>query len=115
MTIERMDSTDRMNRIVKHNNTVYLSGQTAADEAWDITEQTQRCLQKVEDLLKDAGSSADKLLMVTIYVRDMNDFAAMNKVWDAWVADKPKPARACVEAHMARPCVLVDLSVTAAQ
>ena len=52
--------------------------------------------------------------MVTIYVRDMDDFAAMNKVWDTWIADKPKPARACVEAHMARPCVLVELSVTAA-
>ncbi|PWQ97606.1 RidA family protein [Leucothrix arctica] len=115
MTIERIESTERMSRIVKHNNTVYLCGQTAADEAWDITEQTQRCLQKVEDLLEKAGSSTEKLLMVTIYIRDMNDFAAMNKVWDAWVADKPKPARACVEAHMARPCVLVELSVTAAQ
>jgi len=114
MSIERIGSTDRMSKIVKHNNTVYLCGQTAADEAWDITEQTQRCLKKVEDLLAEAGSSTDNLLMVTIYVRTMNDFAAMNKVWDAWVADKPKPARACVEAHMARPCVLVELSVTAA-
>ncbi|WP_372738777.1 Rid family hydrolase, partial [Neptunomonas sp.] len=46
---------------------------------------------------------------------DMKDFAAMNKVWDAWIADKPKPARACVEAHMARPNILVELCVTAAQ
>ncbi len=46
----------------------------------------------------------------------MKDFAAMNEVWgDAWIADKPKPARACVEAHMARPNVLVELTVVAAQ
>lgn len=115
MTIERIGSNDRMSKIVKHNNTVYLCGQTAASEEWGIVEQTRRCLQQVEELLEEAGSSTDKLLTVTIYVRDMEDFSAMNDVWDAWVADKPKPARACVEAHMARPCVLVELSVTAAQ
>jgi enamine deaminase RidA (YjgF/YER057c/UK114 family) len=44
----------------------------------------------------------------------MKDFAAMNAVWDAWVADSEKPARACVEARMARPEILVEFSVTAA-
>lgn len=115
MTIERIGSNDRMSKIVKHNNTIYLCGQTASAYEWDTAEQTRRCLQQVEDLLVEAGSSADKILSVTIYVRDMKDFAAMNKVWDAWVADKPKPARACVEAHMARPNVLVELTVVAAQ
>lgn len=114
MSIERIGSTERMSRIVKHNNTVYLCGQTASDPQWDITEQTQRCLVKVEDLLKEAGSSKAQMLSVTIYVRDMKDFAAMNAVWDAWVADCPKPARACVEARMARPDLLVEFSVTAA-
>ncbi|WP_299663051.1 RidA family protein [uncultured Psychromonas sp.] len=115
MTIERIGSNDRMSKIVKHNNTIYLCGQTASADEWDIAEQTRRCLQQVEDLLLEAGSSTDNILSVTIYVRDMQDFAAMNQVWDAWVADKPKPARACVESHMARPNVLVELSVIAAQ
>jgi len=115
MTIERSGSTDRMSKIVKHNNTIYLCGQTAGEAQWDTAEQTRQCLKKVEDLLAEAGSSTDKLLSVTIYIRDMKDFAAMNEVWDAWVADKPKPARACVEARMARPDVLVELCVIAAQ
>ena len=115
MTIERIGSNARMSKIVKHNNTVYLCGQTASDDAWDTAEQTRRCLQQVEDLLSEAGSCVEKILSVTIYVRDMKDFAQMNEVWDAWVADKPKPARACVEAHMARPNVLVELTVVAAQ
>lgn len=115
MTIERIGSNDRMSKIVKHNNTIYLCGQTASADEWDIAEQTRRCLQQVEDLLLEAGSSTDNILSVIIYVRDMQDFAAMNKVWDAWIADKPKPARACVESHMARPNVLVELSVIAAQ
>ncbi len=114
MTIERIESTERMSRIVKHNGTIYLCGQTAGDAAWDITEQTQRCLDKIDDLLAKAGSERDKFLSVTIYIRDMKDFAAMNAVWDAWVANCEKPARACVEARMARPEILVELTVTAA-
>ncbi len=114
MAIERIHSTDRMSRIVKHNGTVYLCGQTAGQAEWDIAEQTRQCLAKIEGLLAEAGSDTASILSVTIYIRDMKDFAAMNAVWDAWVADLPKPARACVEARMARPEILVEMSVTAA-
>jgi len=114
MSIERIDSTQRMSRIVKHNQTVYLCGQTACDPAWDIAEQTQRCLEKIDDLLVQAGSSRNQMLSVTIYIRDMKDFAAMNAVWDVWLTDYEKPARACVEARMARPDLLVEFSVIAA-
>lgn len=115
MTIERIDSTERMSRIVKHNGTIYLCGQTAGEAEWDIAEQTQKCLDKVDALLKQAGSHRDRILSTTIYIRDMKDFAAMNAVWDAWVAEGEKPARACVEARMARPEILVELTVIAAQ
>ncbi len=114
MSIERIESTERMSRIVKHNGTVYLCGQTAGQAHWNIQKQTEKCLEKIDDLLEKAGSSRNQLLLVTIYIRNMNDFAAMNKVWDNWVKDVGKPARACVEAHMARPEILVELSVTAA-
>lgn len=115
MSIERIDSTERMSRIVKHNGTIYLCGQTAGDESWSVAEQTQRCLDKVDALLELAGSHRDKILSVTIYIRDIKDFSAMNEVWDAWVANGEKPARACVEARMARESILVELSVIAAQ
>lgn len=114
MSIERIHSTDRMSRIVKHNGTVYLCGQTAGQAEWDIAEQTRQCLSKIETLLDDAGSSMASMLSVTLYIRDMKDFAAMNAVWDERVADLPKPARACVEARMARPEILVEMSVIAA-
>ncbi len=114
MTIERIESTQRMSRIVKHNGTVYLCGQTAGNAEWDVQEQTRRCLEKIDALLETAGSSRNQLLSVTIYVRDMKDFAAMNEIWDAWIADYEKPARACVEARMARDVLLVEMSVTAA-
>ncbi|KEA63749.1 Translation initiation inhibitor [Marinobacterium lacunae] len=115
MTIERIHSTDRMSRIVTHNGTVYLCGQTAGQAEWDIAEQTRQCLGKIEALLSEANSSKEMILSVTIYIRDMKDFAAMNAIWDEWVSDLPKPARACVEARMARPEILVEMSVIAAQ
>lgn len=115
MTIERIDLTPRMSRIVEHNNTIYLCGQTAKDANTDIKEQTITTLEKVEELLEKAGSDKKHILSVTIYVRDMKDFAVMNEVWDAWVEDGYQPARACVEARMARPELLVEMSVVAAK
>ena len=70
---------------------------------------------KVEELLEKAGSDKKHILSVTIYVRDMKDFSAMNEVWDAWVEDGYQPARACVEARIARPELLVEMSVVAAK
>jgi enamine deaminase RidA (YjgF/YER057c/UK114 family) len=113
MEIKRFEGTGRMSRAVVHNNTVYLCGQTCGDEV-DIQGQTKVTLQKIEDLLDKYGSDKQHILSVTIYIRDMKDFAAMNEVWDAWVEDGFEPARACVEARMARDTLLVEMSVTAA-
>jgi enamine deaminase RidA (YjgF/YER057c/UK114 family) len=115
MTIERLETAQRMSRIVKHNGTIYLCGQVAADASKDITEQTQTMLDKVDTLLEQAGSDKAHMLSATIYVRDMKDFAAMNAVWDAWVPQGHAPARACVEARMARAELLVEISVVAAE
>ncbi len=114
MSIERLEVGTRMSRIVKHNGTVYLCGQVAADASADIAEQTRSTLAKVEALLEQAGSNKENILSTTIYVRDMKDFAQMNEVWDAWVPEGYAPARACVEARMARPELLVEMTVVAA-
>ena len=114
-TIERMEVGSRMSRIVKHNGTIYLCGQVGADANTDITEQTQTMLEKVKTLLEEAGSDKEHILSATIYIRDMKDFSAMNAVWDAWVPEGFAPARACVEARMARAELLVEVSVIAAE
>ncbi|WEM45313.1 RidA family protein (plasmid) [Photobacterium sp. DA100] len=112
--IERQETGQRMSRIVKHNGTVYLCGQVCADATQGITEQTQTMLDKVEKLLEQAGSDKEHMLSATIYIKDMKDFAAMNEVWDNWVPAGHAPARACVEASMAREALLVEISVVAA-
>lgn len=114
-SIKRQEVSQRMSRIVKHNGMVFLCGQVAADANTDVTEQTQTMLDKVDVLLEQAGSDREHMLSATIYVRDMKDFAAMNAVWDTWVPEGHAPARACVEARMARPELLVEISVVAAE
>ncbi|WP_028865522.1 RidA family protein [Psychromonas aquimarina] len=114
--IERIQTKQRMSRIVKHNGTIYLCGQVCADASKDITEQTQTMLDKVDQLLIEAGSDRQHILSATIYVKDMAEhFAPMNAVWDAWVPEGFAPARACVEASMARDVLLVEISVVAAE
>ncbi|WP_108652765.1 RidA family protein [Dongshaea marina] len=114
MSIERQETGQRMSRIVTHNNTIYLCGQVAKDASKDITEQTATMLEKVDALLEQAGSDREHLLSATIYIKDMKLFAEMNAVWDNWVPEGHAPARACVEASMARPELLVEISVVAA-
>lgn len=114
MSIIRHETAARMSRAVIHNGTVYLCGQVAEDRSADITGQTETMLQKVDTLLESVGSDRSLLLSATIYLRDMKDFAAMNAVWDAWVPQGAAPARACVEARMASPELLVEISVIAA-
>jgi enamine deaminase RidA (YjgF/YER057c/UK114 family) len=110
-----MEIGQRMSRIVKHNGTVYLCGQVCEDSTLGIKEQTESMLEKVDGLLDQAGSSRQHLLSATIYIKDMQYFAQMNEVWDSWVPTGHAPARACVEAKMARDELLVEISVIAAQ
>ena len=115
MTIERLETKQRMSRIVKHNGVIYLCGQVCADATQDITDQTQTMLDKVDLLLAQAGSDREHILSATIYIKDMKYFAAMNAVWDNWVPAGYAPARACVTASMAREALLVEISVVAAE
>jgi enamine deaminase RidA (YjgF/YER057c/UK114 family) len=113
--IQRKETKQRMSRVVIHQGTIYLCGQVAADATKGIEEQTQTMLDKVDCLLLDAGSGREHILSATIYLKDMQHFAAMNNVWDKWVPEGHAPARACVQASMARPELLVEISVIAAQ
>ena len=114
MSIQRQETKQRMSRIVIHNDTVYLCGQVGKDATKGIVEQTETMLEKVDELLLQAGSDREHMLSATVYVRDMKDFAAMNEIWDSWVPEGHAPARACVEARMARAELLVEISVVAA-
>lgn len=114
-TITRMGTAERMSKIVIHNDTVYLCGQVADNGEAAIGPQTENMLAKVDALLEQAGSGREHILSTTVYLRDMQDFAGMNEVWDQWIPKGHAPARACVEASLARPDLLVEVSIIAAR
>jgi len=81
----------------------------------DITAQTEQTLKKIDDLLAEAGTNKEQILTTQIWLRDIDtDFAAMNEVWNKWVHPTNKGVRACVEAKLARPQLLVEVKVVAA-
>jgi enamine deaminase RidA (YjgF/YER057c/UK114 family) len=87
--------------------------QVAEDATQDIAGQTRQVLAAVERLLAQAGSDKTRIVMCQIYLADIADFAAMNGVWDAWVAKGHTPPRATVQASLAKPQWKIEVVVTA--
>jgi enamine deaminase RidA (YjgF/YER057c/UK114 family) len=104
-----------MSQAVVHGDTVYLAGQVADDPVPSVTEQTRQVLAKIDALLKSAGTDKTRILSANIWLADIGGFAEMNAVWDKWVASGNTPARATVEAALARPDYLVEIMVVAAR
>lgn len=113
MSIERLDTGPRMSQAVIHGDTVYLAGQVA--EGPDVASQTKAVLESVDSLLARAGSDKSRLLSATIWLASMDDFAAMNSVWDAWVDPNNTPARATGESRLAAPKYRVEIIIVAAR
>jgi enamine deaminase RidA (YjgF/YER057c/UK114 family) len=112
--IKRFETGPRMSQVVVHNGTVYLAGQVAGDVSTDVADQTRQVLAKIDGFLAQAGTDKSKLLMATVWLADIKNFAAMNEVWDAWVSPGNTPTRACVESRLARPPIAVEIRVIAA-
>ncbi|MBL4751172.1 MAG: RidA family protein [Amylibacter sp.] len=110
--IERLHTSQRMSKIVKHNGVVYLCGQVGKPQD-NVADQTRECLRLVDELLAQAGTSSKNMLQAIIWLADMKDFAEMNAVWDAWVPEGHAPVRACGEAKLATPDYLVEVIITA--
>tara|TARA_R110000787_G_scaffold16622_68_gene51940 strand:+ start:19807 stop:20157 length:351 start_codon:yes stop_codon:yes gene_type:complete len=116
MTIERKQTAARMSQIVIHGDTVYLAGQVAKNAPGaTVKEQTEDILANVEKLLAEAGTDKTKLLSANIWLSNIQDFAEMNSVWDAWVPEGHAPCRACVEARLASPKFTVEMMIVAAK
>ncbi|MBK9133511.1 MAG: RidA family protein [Betaproteobacteria bacterium] len=112
--VQRFDVGARMSEMAVHNGIVWLAGQVAADGSEDVIGQTRQVLAAVDALLARAGTDKSKIVMCQIFLADLADFAAMNSVWDAWVAPGQTPPRATVQAQLAKPEWKIEVVVTAA-
>ena len=111
--IVRTDANKVLAKAVEYHGFVYLCGMTAADTTQDVAGQTQQVLANIDEALETHGTDKTRLLQAQIWLKDIRDRDAMNVLWSDWLEKDGAPARACVEANMADPRILVEIMVTA--
>ena len=103
---------------IRAGNLLFLSGQIAIDPTsgaiveGDITAQTERVMLNIAALLKAGGASFADVVRTTVFLADMNEFAAMNTVYGRYVGDPP-PARSTVQVSRLPRDVRVEIDVIA--
>lgn len=101
-----------------HNGVLYTAGQIAINpevndvEATTIEAQTEQVCRNLGEVLKEAGTSFDKVLKTTCFLADMSDFAAFNEVYGKYFTSKP--ARSCVAVKTLPKGVLCEVELIAA-
>ncbi|RAX40332.1 RidA family protein [Rhizobium tropici] len=114
MNITRVAKTERLSRVVVHEKVAYFSGLTADDKSQDTIGQTEQILAKADAFLEKIGSNRALILSATIWLRDIEDFDAMNSAWTAWIDKDEPPARATVQAVLGLPDIRVEIQFTVA-
>lgn len=114
--INRFGIGKRASIAVTHNGTGFfaVTPQAPYDAELSTADQAAQLLAKADARLAEIGSGKDKLIFVAIILADMADYAAVNEVWDGWVADIAPPARACFEARLASPALKVEMIMVCA-
>jgi 2-iminobutanoate/2-iminopropanoate deaminase len=104
---------------VKASGFIYLSGQVALDPKTgdligsDIRQQTERTLENVKGVLEAAGTNLHHVVKTTVFLKDMNDFAAMNEIYARYFTAAP-PARSTVQVARLPKDALLEIEVIAA-
>jgi 2-iminobutanoate/2-iminopropanoate deaminase len=103
---------------IRAQGLIFTSGQIAIDPAnaqiiaGDVSAQTDRVLKNLAAILQASGSSLEKVLRCTVFLKNMGDFAAMNEVYGRYFKQEP-PARSTVEVARLPKDVLVEIDVIA--
>lgn len=103
---------------VKCNGLIFVSGQVAIDPSTqqviegDVAAQTERVMKNLSAILAASGSRMDQVLRSTVFLKNMNDFTAMNSVYAKYFSASP-PARSTVEVARLPKDVLVEIDVIA--
>jgi len=103
---------------IRAGSLLFVSGQVPIDPATgnlvegDIAAQTRRVFDNIGAILEAAGASFDHVVRTTVYLADMNDFAAMNEVYGTYFSS-PAPARATVQAARLPKDARVEIDVIA--
>lgn len=111
--IERYGPMKFLSRAVVANGMIYLSGITPKDRSGGVAAQTADVLAQIDAALAERGVDKRRIVVANIWLKDIATFAEMNEAWMAWVDPEALPARATVEARLAREDILVEIMVQA--
>ena len=117
-TTEGPQAIGPYSQAIKANGLVFVSGQVAIDPATqqvisgDVAVQADRVLKNLSAILKAAGTGLEKVVRSTVFLKNMNDFSAMNEVYGKYFSSQP-PARSTVEVARLPKDVLVEIDVIA--
>ncbi|KAJ3488265.1 hypothetical protein NLI96_g2997 [Meripilus lineatus] len=123
-TVTKVNTTDIptfphiLSHATKVPGLIFLSGQTPVDiqgvvVPGGIKEHTEQCLSNLGAVLKAAGSSWEQVVKVNVYLKNMDDFASMNEVYEKFLPS-PKPARTCIQAAKLPNDVDIEIEAIAA-
>jgi enamine deaminase RidA (YjgF/YER057c/UK114 family) len=115
MPITRHEPSAIYSKIVEANGFAFTAGIVADDVKQDIQGQTRQILSEIDRLLALCGTSKANVVSATIWVTDIRLREPMNEAWTAWTGGKNLPGRACIEAKLADPRMLVEIAVVAAK
>jgi enamine deaminase RidA (YjgF/YER057c/UK114 family) len=115
MSVIRHEPKKILSSVVEGGGLVFTAGITADDFSLAVKGQTEQVLAEIDRLLAVAGTDKSKILSATIWVPDIRLRDEMNTAWNAWTGGENLPARACIEAKLAGPNILVEIAVVAAK
>jgi 2-iminobutanoate/2-iminopropanoate deaminase len=107
--------------VIAQGKLLFVAGQIPLDPQigtivgeGDITQQTEQVMENLAAILQAAGANWDNVVKTSVFLSDMNDFAAMNQVYARYFAEETAPARACVEVSRLPKDVLIEIDCIAA-
>ena len=113
MSIKRHEPSKILSNAVEANGFVFTAGVVAKTITLDAKGQTREILVELDRILKLCGTDKTKVVSATIWVADIRHRDGMNEEWTAWTGGLNLPVRACIEAKLADPRMLVEIQLTA--
>lgn len=102
-----------------YNNLIFTSGQIPLDPetgnivGTTVEEQTEQVLKNIKAILEEAGSSMNKVLKTTVFLKDIKDFTAMNEIYAKYFEEGSYPSRSAVEVARLPKDVMVEIETIA--
>lgn len=114
MTVKRYKPAQRLAEAVVANGLIFTAGQIPENPDQDAKAQVANVLAQIDTILADLGSDKTQIIDATIFLANLDDYAALNAAWDEWITPGNVPARATVEAKLADPSWKVEIKIVAA-